>query len=98
MTSHDVEPGTPSAVIDRRYSSNHAVWPTRATVSGPVIGLLQPPLGVTRSTSLGPQVFVSYWYTGVSVFNTGSTRRHASSRYSSRANRVASPSIPAPST
>lgn len=43
-------------------------------------GLCQPPVGETiSSTSLGPQVFGSYTWTGVSAFNTGSTMRQASS-------------------
>ena len=42
-------------------------------------GFRQPPSGVTRSVSAGPQVFGSYSNTGVPAFRAGSPMRHPSS-------------------
>jgi hypothetical protein len=51
----------PASILYLSLSASeiHAAWPATAEVSGATTGFCQPPGGVTRSISVGPQLFGS---------------------------------------
>src|SRR5262245_17012463 len=63
----------------RSWSSQAAGEYGTEDVSSFAAGLCQPPAGLSRSASAGPQVCGSYSYIGVPALSAGSTMRHASS-------------------